>query len=114
MMDSIGKNLDTILSVKDEQIDFFPSVLLPGAMQTFKPLLDAMKACIKNRPMASAEEVEDTLMKAYPNVISDLNLLTFTEYVSLARQRGLPIRCSQSRGKIVYMWFSLLEETVSI
>lgn len=79
----------------------------------FKPLLEVMKECIGNHPVAYAENVEKKLKEQYPDSISKMNLISFAEYVYLARQRGLPIRCSQSCGKPVFLWFSLLEEAVS-
>lgn len=94
-----------ILSIEDEQVKFFPSYPDPGAMNMFMPLLNVMKECIRNRPVAFAGEIERKLNEQYPNAISDHKLISFTEYVYLARLRGIPIRFSQSHGEPVYMWF---------
>ncbi|PWN36348.1 uncharacterized protein FA14DRAFT_155753 [Meira miltonrushii] len=106
------ETFSVLCGTKDEQAQFFPSKPQPGMIKHFQPLIDALEKCIGSYPVASAEEVEETLKKDCPNAITDQKLISFSEYVYLACLRGIPIRfdCDQIFGKPKYMWFHFDKE----
>jgi hypothetical protein len=107
-------NFPSLCEVKDEHSHLFPSKSIPGMMEHFQPLLITLDKCMDSCPVALAEDVEELLKKDYPNVISDQKLISFNEYVHLARFRGIPIRCDQAFSKPKYMWLYHNKESVSI
>jgi hypothetical protein len=91
-----------------------PTQERPFCEARFMPLCRAIKACLNRSFYATADEVEERLLRDDVNVFHKIDLNSFRQYVFEAKKGGAPINFTQNvDDQITRLYFCLTRKMVS-